>query len=263
MSSQKDFYEVLGVKKDATKDEIRKAYKKLALKWHPDKNPENKKEAEEKFKEIAEAYSVLSDPDKKKEYDNRDSIPNFENFKFTNDNFDPFSMFNYFFKHDTDFGNFHKFENFGFGHDNFDINKHHSNVQKEMEDFHKKFANMHLGGFHRGFSSNMFSHGFDDDVFNDDFFNFDNHFNTNLNRSKTNKNNQNNNRRDSFDDDNDNFGQQNFEENDEEPKAKKIQYMVDGKKITRTEEPYYEDDGSVRIHVKEENEDGEVVEYDE
>ena len=87
MSSQKDFYEVLGVKKDATKDEIRKAYKKLALKWHPDKNPENKKEAEEKFKEIAEAYSVLSDPDKKKEYDNRDSIPNFENFKFTNDNF--------------------------------------------------------------------------------------------------------------------------------------------------------------------------------
>ena len=102
MSSKKDFYEILGVKKDATKDEIRKAYKKLALKWHPDKNPENKKEAEEKFKEIAEAYSVLSDPDKRKEYDNRDSIPNFENFKFTNDDFDPFSMFNDFFKTDKD-----------------------------------------------------------------------------------------------------------------------------------------------------------------
>lgn len=68
------------------------------------------------------------------------------------------------------------------------------------------------------------------------------------------------NSRDLFEDNNE---QQNFEENDEEPKAKKIQYMVDGKKITRTEEPYYEDDGSVRIHVKEENEDGEVVEYDE
>ena len=263
MSSKKDFYEILGVKKDATKDEIRKAYKKLALKWHPDKNPENKKEAEEKFKEIAEAYSVLSDPDKKKEYDNRDSIPNFENFKFTNDDFDPFSMFNDFFKSDNDFTNFDKF---GFKHDNFDINKHHSNIQKEMEEFHKKFADMHLRGFNRGFSSNMFSHGFDDDPFNDDFFNFDNHMNMNMNmnRSKTNNsNNKNMNTRDSFGDDNDNFEQQNFREDDEEPKAKKITYMVDGKKITRTEEPYYEDDGTVKIHVREENEDGEVVEYDE
>ena len=263
MSSKKDFYEILGVKKDATKDEIRKAYKKLALKWHPDKNPENKKEAEEKFKEIAEAYSVLSDPDKKKEYDNRDSIPNFENFKFTNDDFDPFSMFNDFFKSDNDFANFNKF---GFKHDNFDINKHHSNIQKEMEEFHKKFADMHLRGFNRGFSSNMFSHGFDDDPFNDDFFNFDNHMNMNMNmnRSKTNNNNNKNmNTRDSFGDDNDNFEQQNFREDDEEPKAKKITYMVDGKKITRTEEPYYEDDGTVKIHVREENEDGEVVEYDE
>ena len=262
MSSKKDFYEILGVKKDATKDEIRKAYKKLALKWHPDKNPENKKEAEEKFKEIAEAYSVLSDPDKKKEYDNRDSIPNFENFKFTNDDFDPFSMFNDFFKSDNDFANFDKF---GFKHDNFDINKHHSNIQKEMEEFHKKFADMHLRGFNRGFSSNMFSHGFDDDPFNDDFFNFDNHMNMNMNmnRSKTNNNNKNMNRHDSFGDDNNNFEQQNFGEGDEEPKAKKITYMVDGKKITRTEEPYYEDDGSVKIHVREENEDGEVVEYDE
>ena len=262
MSSKKDFYEILGVKKDATKDEIKKAYRKLALKWHPDKNPENKKEAEEKFKEIAEAYSVLSDPDKKKEYDNRDSIPNFENFKFTNDDFDPFSMFNDFFKSDNDFANFDKF---GFKHDNFDINKHHSNIQKEMEEFHKKFADMHLRGFNRGFSSNMFSHGFDDDPFNDDFFNFDNHMNMNMNmnRSKTNNNNKNMNRHDSFGDDNDNFEQQNFREDDEEPKAKKITYMVDGKKITRTEEPYYEDDGTVKIHVREENEDGEVVEYDE
>ena len=65
-SPQKDFYEILGINKNATSDEIRKAYKKLAIKWHPDKNPNNKEEAEAKFKEISEAYSVLSDPQKKK-----------------------------------------------------------------------------------------------------------------------------------------------------------------------------------------------------
>ena len=69
-SNKKDYYEVLSVSKNATDDEIRKAYKKLAIKWHPDKNPDNKEQAEEKFKEISEAYSVLSDPKKKREYDN-------------------------------------------------------------------------------------------------------------------------------------------------------------------------------------------------
>ena len=53
---------------------------------------------------------------------------------------------------------------------------------------------------------------------------------------------------------------QNFED-EEEPKEKKITYVVDGKKITRTEEPYYENDGTVKIHVIEENEDGDIVEY--
>lgn len=69
MAERKDYYKILGVKKDATQDEIRKAYKKLALKWHPDKN-QGSKEAEEKFKEAAEAYEVLSDEKKKAEYDN-------------------------------------------------------------------------------------------------------------------------------------------------------------------------------------------------
>ena len=50
MSSKRDYYEVLGVSKDATEKDIKKAYRKLAFKWHPDKNPNNKKEAEEKFK---------------------------------------------------------------------------------------------------------------------------------------------------------------------------------------------------------------------
>lgn len=64
----KDYYEVLGVKKDASADDIKKAYRKLAMKYHPDKNPDDKN-AEEKFKEISEAYAVLSDAGKRKEYD--------------------------------------------------------------------------------------------------------------------------------------------------------------------------------------------------
>lgn len=65
---KKDYYEVLGVPKTATKDELKKAYRKLALKYHPDKNPGDKV-AEEKFKEAAEAYDVLSDDDKRAKYD--------------------------------------------------------------------------------------------------------------------------------------------------------------------------------------------------
>lgn len=66
--AKRDYYEVLGVDKSTSADDIKKAYRKLALKYHPDRNPGDK-EAEEKFKEAAEAYSVLSDPDKKARYD--------------------------------------------------------------------------------------------------------------------------------------------------------------------------------------------------
>ena len=66
--AKRDYYEVLGVDKSASADEIKKAYRKLAIKYHPDKNPGDK-EAEEKFKEAAEAYSILSDADKKARYD--------------------------------------------------------------------------------------------------------------------------------------------------------------------------------------------------
>ena len=68
MANRRDYYEVLGVDKNASADDIKKAYRKLAIKYHPDKNPGDK-EAEEKFKEAAEAYSVLSDADKKARYD--------------------------------------------------------------------------------------------------------------------------------------------------------------------------------------------------
>jgi molecular chaperone DnaJ len=68
MAPKRDYYEVLGVKRDASKEEIKKAYRKLARRYHPDLNPGNK-EAEEKFKEIQEAYSVLSDDEKRKVYD--------------------------------------------------------------------------------------------------------------------------------------------------------------------------------------------------
>ena len=64
-----DYYSVLGVGKNATDAELKKAYRKLAVKWHPDKNPDNQEEATKKFKEISEAYDVLSDPEKKEIYD--------------------------------------------------------------------------------------------------------------------------------------------------------------------------------------------------
>ncbi len=68
MAEKRDYYEVLGVNKNAGENDIKKAYRKMAMKYHPDTNPDNK-EAEEKFKEVNEAYSVLSDPEKKARYD--------------------------------------------------------------------------------------------------------------------------------------------------------------------------------------------------
>ena len=115
---KEDYYEILGIKKDATEAEIKKAYRKLALKWHPDKNPNNREEAEEKFKKINEAYSVLSDKNKRNQYDhggihfdfggfNADDI--FKDFFGGKDPFSDFFKFD-----DDDFGGGFKFgANFG------------------------------------------------------------------------------------------------------------------------------------------------------
>jgi curved DNA-binding protein CbpA len=66
--AKRDYYEVLGVNRDASEDDLKKAYRKLAMKWHPDRNPDNPK-AEEHFKEAKEAYEVLTDPQKRAAYD--------------------------------------------------------------------------------------------------------------------------------------------------------------------------------------------------
>ena len=69
LNHQSDYYEVLGVSRSASPEEIKKAYRRLAMQWHPDRNPDDKKSAEENFKKAAEAYSILSDPQKRVQYD--------------------------------------------------------------------------------------------------------------------------------------------------------------------------------------------------
>ncbi|NQS90087.1 DnaJ domain-containing protein, partial [Patescibacteria group bacterium] len=67
--AKKDYYEILGVSRDANPEDIKKAYRQLAVKYHPDRNQDNSKESEEKFKEVSEAYKILSSPEKRQIYD--------------------------------------------------------------------------------------------------------------------------------------------------------------------------------------------------
>lgn len=130
-----DHYRVLNVSRTASVDEIKKAYKKLAVVWHPDKNPDNQIEATEKFRAIAEAYEILSDPEQRQQYDRGEiSSTSFENnprsaprnsFNHSFSNKRAFDIFNSFF---ADFDDFHQqaFNGFGihstFGGDPFNRN---------------------------------------------------------------------------------------------------------------------------------------------
>ena len=96
MTDTKGYYKILGLQKECNEKDIKKNYRKLALQYHPDKNPGNK-EAEETFKKISEAYHVLSDTTKRIEYDR---VSPTQPFQFTpKQNFDPFSMFKNFQQH--------------------------------------------------------------------------------------------------------------------------------------------------------------------
>jgi DnaJ family protein B protein 6 len=88
-----DFYKLLNVSPDASTEEIKKAYRQEALRWHPDRNPDRKEEAELRFKKIAEAYSVLVDPHKRNEYDNPITHDTIHEHFSTSEAFDLFGMF--------------------------------------------------------------------------------------------------------------------------------------------------------------------------
>jgi curved DNA-binding protein CbpA len=75
--SLKNYYRILGVNRNASAQDIKKAFRQLALRYHPDRNPDNMKQAEEKFKEINEAYEVLGDEQKKRQYDRLLNWPNY------------------------------------------------------------------------------------------------------------------------------------------------------------------------------------------
>eukprot|EP01022_Parablepharisma_sp_SALTPOND_P008019 TRINITY_DN135081_c0_g1_i1.p3 TRINITY_DN135081_c0_g1~~TRINITY_DN135081_c0_g1_i1.p3 ORF type:complete len:320 (+),score=43.49 TRINITY_DN135081_c0_g1_i1:852-1811(+) len=115
-AQRKDYYSILGVDKNATEEEIKKAYRKLALKWHPDRvnDPESKPKAEAMFKDIAEAYKVLSDKDQRRRYDlGQDTeMPEAEDFMT---GFNPFDIFRAFFGGDGTMGEGDEEEGFGFG----------------------------------------------------------------------------------------------------------------------------------------------------
>ena len=164
MSSKKDYYKILEIDRQSTPEEIRKAYKKLAMKYHPDKNPENQEESEQKFKEISEAYSILSNPAKKSDYDSFGRT-NFQNFDFHN--FDAFSFFNNFFKNANN-GEFESdFNLFNDINDN-NNEKPQNDSERRFEEVRRRLRDMNMDS---GFTKNNYEQHYEDDGFSDAFFN--------------------------------------------------------------------------------------------
>jgi len=133
MPSGGDYYQILGVSKSSNPDQIKKAYRKLAVKWHPDKNPSNLEEAEKKFKEIAEAYEILSDPKKKSIYDTygkeglSGGVPSEEDFGGMGD---PFQGFGRGFPGGS--GGFFRTTSHGFGGDPFFTFRNPNDIFREV-----------------------------------------------------------------------------------------------------------------------------------
>lgn len=155
-----DFYDVLGVQRSASLEEVKKAYKKLAVKWHPDKNPENQVEATEMFKTIGEAYEVLSDPAKRREYDSGSAQP-FEDFGDRR-------------TYSSDFGRKAGGAGVG-GRSNFP--RSHFSAQHAFDIFNQFFTEMEE--MHRGFHNDPFMNDFHSNIHS-------RMHNANLNQSRSN-----------------------------------------------------------------------------
>lgn len=134
----KDYYKILGVNKNTSINEIKKAYKKLAIKWHPDKNSENKDLAEEKFKEISEAYQTLSDVSKKRDYDN--SNTNGFNQNYSSNFQNPRDIFSNFFNNQNN----NNFFNESFFNERFE-NKKNSKKEDTIIKIETSLKDLYLG----------------------------------------------------------------------------------------------------------------------
>lgn len=162
-----DYYDILGVRKDASDREIKKAFRKLAMKYHPDKNKDPK--AEEKFRQIAEAYEVLSDESKRKEYDQfgKSAFSNGQGGQGFRFNFDDF------FKNFDEFSSF-RFKTGGSRHRNHARSKTHAFFDDLFSDFDndEDMFSSPFGGFHDSFGSHdsFFSNHFRSDVHSESQF---------------------------------------------------------------------------------------------
>ena len=165
MNKKKDYYKILEINKNSTPDEIRKAYKKLAFKHHPDKNLGNREESEKKFKDISEAYSVLSDPSKKSDYD---AFGRTEFQSFNYNNFDAFEFFHEIFKDNNDEEFEREYEKYKININSNDNKKPQNDAERRFEEIRRRVRIMNMQS---GFNKEKYENHYQDDGFSSDFFN--------------------------------------------------------------------------------------------